>query len=149
MCFIFVWFIGTLTSSHNHLGQGHANYLAAVESLKAPAVPNNMKGVEADVIFFVAFINITPQFQLKLLNVNIRNSETFYCPVSGCFSFCLFHCSFDIIPKTEILLVRRQAFGSNKHGFLRSEENVNLNNFPTLNGVWVLVCPVIFIDTVV
>ena len=31
-----------------------------------------------------------------------------------------------------------------KHGFLRSEENVNLNNFPTLDGVWVLMCPVIF-----
>ena len=30
-----------------------------------------------------------------------------------------------------------------QHGFLKSEKNVNLNNFPTLDGVWVLVCPAI------
>ena len=30
-----------------------------------------------------------------------------------------------------------------KHRFLRFEENVNLNNFPRLDGLWVLVCPVI------
>ena len=30
-----------------------------------------------------------------------------------------------------------------KHGFFWSEENVNLNYFPTQDGVTVLVCPVI------
>ena len=30
-----------------------------------------------------------------------------------------------------------------KYGFLRSEENVNLNNFPTLDDVGVLVYPAI------
>ena len=29
------------------------------------------------------------------------------------------------------------------HGFFWSEENVNLNYFPTLNGVSVLLCPII------
>ena len=35
-----------------------------------------------------------------------------------------------------------------QHGFLRSEENVILNNFNTL-GVWVLVCLAIFLWTLV
>ena len=35
---------GVLTSGHGQLRQGHANYLAAVESLKTPPVPNNMSG---------------------------------------------------------------------------------------------------------
>ena len=30
----------------------------------------------------------------------------------------------------------RQAFASLQHGFLRSEENVVLNNFETSKGVW-------------
>ena len=42
---------------------------------------------------------------------------------------------------------RRQAFARSQCSFLRSEENVNLNNFNTL-GVWMLVSPAIFMDTV-
>ena len=29
------------------------------------------------------------------------------------------------------------------HGFFWSDENVVLNYFPTLDGVWMLICPVI------
>ena len=41
-----------------------------------------------------------------------------------------------ILIKDKLLLV-------SKHGFFWSEENVNLNYFPTQDGVTVLVCPVI------
>ena len=40
---------GVLTSGHGQLRQGHANYLAAVESLKTPAVPINMSGTLAPI----------------------------------------------------------------------------------------------------
>ena len=39
--------------------------------------------------------------------------------------------------------VVRQAFTRFYHGFLWSEKNVVLNYFPTQDGVWVLVCPLI------
>ena len=34
------------------------------------------------------------------------------------------------------ILIRRQAFASLQHGFLRSEENVVLYNFETPEDVW-------------
>ena len=40
-----------------------------------------------------------------------------------------FNVAFEIISKTEILFSRRQALPVMKNGFLRSRENVNLNDF--------------------
>ena len=37
----------------------------------------------------------------------------------------------------------RQAFAQFYHGIFWSEENVVLSYFPTQDGVWVLVCPLI------
>ena len=67
-----------------------------------------------------------------------RNQNT---SVSGCFSFCLNQCSFEIISETEINFVRRQPFTSFQTWLPQVWGNVNLNNIPTFDGVWVLVCP--------
>ena len=44
---------------------------------------------------------------------------------TGCFSFCLILCSFEFFQEWNSFWIRRQAFASFKHGFLRSEENGN------------------------
>ena len=52
-------------------------------------------------------------------------------------------CSFDIFSKTEINLLGDKFLPVIIHGFLRSDKNVNHNNCPTLDGLWMLVYPVI------
>ena len=42
-----------------------------------------------------------------------------------------------------IILLKDKLLPDFYHRFFWSEENVVLNYFPTLDGVWVLVCPVI------
>ena len=51
---------------------------------------------------------------------------------------CISWTKFKVFFRTENFLIRRQAFTRSQHGFLRSEEDVNLDSFTTL-GVWVLV----------
>ena len=65
----------------------------------------------------------------------------------GCFSFCLgiYRCNNFFINRTLILL-EDKLLPVLKHGFFWSEENVILNIIPILDGVWVLVCAVIFLD---
>ena len=55
--------------------------------------------------------------------------------------------SSDIISKTELILLGDKLLPVINNGFLRYEESVNLNNFPTLDGVGVLVGSAIFMDT--
>ena len=63
----------------------------------------------------------------------------------GCFSFCLFTCSFvDFLKNRTLILIKDKLLPVSKHGFFWSEENVHLNHFPTQDGVSVLVSPVIF-----
>ena len=54
-------------------------------------------------------------------------------------------CSNFLINRTLILL-EDKLLPVFKHGFFWSEENVILNIIPTLDGVWVLVCPIISLD---
>ena len=42
----------------------------------------------------------------------MHDHETLVANVSGCLSFCLNQCSFDITSKTELNFVKRQAFTS-------------------------------------
>ena len=61
-----------------------------------------------------------------------------------CFSFCLYTCSYDnFLMNRTLILLEDKLSPVSKHGFFWSEENVILNNFPILDDVWVLVCPVI------
>ena len=65
----------------------------------------------------------------------------------GCFSFCLVSCGCDNFLKNRIIiLLEDKLLQDIYHGFFWSEENVNLNIFPTQDGVWLLVCPVIKLD---
>ena len=59
----------------------------------------------------------------------------------------LIHVALKFSQKQNWILLEYKLSSVFKYGFLRSEENDNLNNFPTLDGVWVLVCPAIFMDT--
>ena len=72
--------------------------------------------------------------------------------VGRCFSFCLFQfisCTrLNFFLKKNIFFVEDRFLPCPQHGFLRSEENVILDNSNTL-GIWVFVCPAIFMDTVV
>ena len=56
--------------------------------------------------------------------------------VDGCFSFCFYDVIINFLKNRANILIRRQAFASLQHGFLRSEENVVLYNLETPDGVW-------------
>ena len=47
----------------------------------------------------------------------------------------LFNVALILSQKQNYILLGDTLLPVIKHGFLRSEENVNLNNFPTLDGV--------------
>ena len=56
--------------------------------------------------------------------------------VGVCFSSCFYDVIINFLTNRTKYLIRRQAFASLHHGFLRSEENVVLYNFETPEGVW-------------
>ena len=60
-----------------------------------------------------------------------------------------FNVSFDIISKTEILFSRRQVFHQLSNMAFSGLRKVLTLMISTLDGIGVLVCPVIFMDTVV
>ena len=52
--------------------------------------------------------------------------------INGCFSFCLVQYSLKFSQEQNKFWLGDKLLPSFKHGFLRSEENVNLNNFQPL-----------------
>ena len=61
--------------------------------------------------------------------------------MNGCFSFCLITYRWaNFLKNRTNFLLNDKLLLDLCHGFFWSEENVDLNYFPTHNGVWVLVC---------
>ena len=91
----------------------------------------------------------------KRILYNIHIGETYFCSINqyaykklnyvhnmhGYFSFCLVSCRCNNFLKNRLLL-EDKLLPDFYHGLFWSEENVDLNIFPTQDGVWVLVCPV-------
>ena len=65
-----------------------------------------------------------------------------YISMNGCLSFCLITYRWaNFFKNRTIFLLKDKLSPDFCHGFFWSEENVDLNYFPTHGGVWVLVCP--------
>ena len=66
--------------------------------------------------------------------------------MNGWSSFCLISCNWaSFLSNRIIILLSDKLLPDFYHGFFWSAENVVLNYLPTQDGVWVLLCPLIFI----
>ena len=65
--------------------------------------------------------------------------------MNGCFSFCLITYRWaNFLKNRTNVLLKDKLLPDFHHGFFQVWGNVDLNYFPTLDGVWVLVCPLNF-----
>ena len=125
----------------------HSNHITILDSRPQTSYSQQHHRSSLQLFFYTSS---APQLWNQPNEILFGHFMTTLNHMHGCFSFSLgiCRCSNFLINRTLILL-EDKLLPVLKHGFFWSEENVILNIIPTLDGVWVLVCPVIFFGHII